>query len=185
MTLGQKVRTARLERGMTQKELVGDAITRNMLSKIENDAAAPSVKTLEYLAKALDLPVGVFLETENPGSVPDGLDEARGAYREGRWTDCLRALEQDPDAAATDEGFLLRALAGEQAAGEALAREDWAEARDLAEEARWSNEQGMYGSVEVGARLALVLSRAWQALGGRGDARGALERALKELETKE
>ena len=36
MTLGQKIKSARLARGMTQKELVGDAITRNMLSKIEN-----------------------------------------------------------------------------------------------------------------------------------------------------
>ena len=39
MTLGQKIRSARIERGMTQKELVGDHITRNMLSRIENDSA--------------------------------------------------------------------------------------------------------------------------------------------------
>ena len=52
MTLGQKIRAARQERGMTQKELVGHYITRNMLSKIENDSATPSVRTLEYLAQA-------------------------------------------------------------------------------------------------------------------------------------
>ena len=61
MTLGQKIKAARLERGMTQKELVGDYITRNMLSKIENDSATPSVRTLEYLARALDLPTSYFL----------------------------------------------------------------------------------------------------------------------------
>lgn len=47
MTLGQKIKEARLERNMTQKDVVGDYITRNMLSKIENDSATPSVKTLE------------------------------------------------------------------------------------------------------------------------------------------
>ena len=44
MTLGQKIREARQSKGMTQKELVGDYITRNMLSKIENDSAIPSDK---------------------------------------------------------------------------------------------------------------------------------------------
>ena len=56
MTLGQKIKAVRLERGMTQKELAGDTITRNMLSKIENDSATPSVRTLEHLAGALGLP---------------------------------------------------------------------------------------------------------------------------------
>ena len=61
MTLGQKIKAARQEKGLTQKEVVGDYITRNMLSKIENDAATPSVRTLEYLAGALGLPTGYFL----------------------------------------------------------------------------------------------------------------------------
>ena len=61
MTLGQKIRSARIERGMTQKELVGDHITRNMLSRIENDSAMPSMRTLEYIAARLDLPAGYFM----------------------------------------------------------------------------------------------------------------------------
>ena len=61
MTIGQRIREARLSRQLTQQELVGDCITRNMLSKIENDAATPSVRTLEYLAGAMCLPPGAFL----------------------------------------------------------------------------------------------------------------------------
>ncbi|MDR0292985.1 MAG: helix-turn-helix domain-containing protein [Oscillospiraceae bacterium] len=61
MTIGQRIREARLGRQMTQQELVGDYITRNMLSKIENDAATPSVRTLEYLAGAMGMPPGAFL----------------------------------------------------------------------------------------------------------------------------
>ena len=49
MTLGQKLKQTRLARGMTQSQVVGDRITRNMLSQIENDLASPSVGTLEYL----------------------------------------------------------------------------------------------------------------------------------------
>ena len=97
MTLGQKIKAARLERGMTQKELVGDYITRNMLSKIENDSATPSVRTLEYLARALDLPTSYFLSDAavSDGTAPDGLDEARSAFRACRWLDCLAALEAE------------------------------------------------------------------------------------------
>ena len=61
MTIGQRIREARLSRQLTQQELVGGYITRNMLSKIENDAATPSVRTLEYLADAMGLPPGAFL----------------------------------------------------------------------------------------------------------------------------
>ena len=41
MTLGQKLKQTRLARGMTQSQVVGDRITRNMLSLIENDLSAP------------------------------------------------------------------------------------------------------------------------------------------------
>ena len=43
MTLGQKLKQTRLARGMTQSQVVGDRITRNMLSLIENDLSAPSM----------------------------------------------------------------------------------------------------------------------------------------------
>ena len=34
--VGEKIRDLRLSRGMTQKELAGESVTRNMLSLIEN-----------------------------------------------------------------------------------------------------------------------------------------------------
>ena len=37
MTLGQKLKKARLDRGLTQSQVVGDRITRNMLSQLENE----------------------------------------------------------------------------------------------------------------------------------------------------
>ena len=58
MTLGEKLRRTRQERGLTQKQLAGERITRNMLSQIENDLAQPSMRTLEYLADALGVEAG-------------------------------------------------------------------------------------------------------------------------------
>lgn len=186
MTLGQKIKSARLERGMTQKELVGEAITRNMLSKIENDAATPSVRTLEYLAQALDLPAGYFLGDSglSDGSVPDGLDEARCAFREKRWLDCLAALKADKRAGSSDEGYLLYARAGAYAAALALEQGDYAAARELAEAAQYYNQEGMYYSPSMDSFICLTLGKALTALGEQGyeELRSHMQAALAELD---
>ena len=67
MTLGQKVRQARIRAGLTQEQAAGGRITRNMLSLIENDLSAPSMKTLEYLAAALGVTAGWLLAAQSPG----------------------------------------------------------------------------------------------------------------------
>ena len=186
MTLGQKIREARQSKGMTQKELVGDYITRNMLSKIENDSAIPSVRTLEYLAGALGFPTGHFLSGApvSDGTAPDGLDEARAAYREHRWTDCLAALDADNKAGTTDEGYLLHALAGAAAAREALDAGNLVEARELAENAQYYNQEGMYGSAWLSAELSLILGTCLTRLGEEGYAqqRAAFLRAFEGME---
>lgn len=120
MTLGQKIKSARLARGMTQKELVGDAITRNMLSKIENDAATPSVRTLDYLAHALDLPVSYLLGDSGCQTAPCPTDWTRPAPLTGRaagWTVWPR-WRPTKQPGSTDEGYLLHARAGLLAAAE-------------------------------------------------------------------
>lgn len=43
MTLGQKLRQTRLSKGLSQSQVAGDCVTRNMLSQIENDQASPSM----------------------------------------------------------------------------------------------------------------------------------------------
>ena len=81
MELGEKLREARLEAGLSQRALCGDVITRNMLSQIENGSAKPSMATLQYLAGQLGKPVGYFLEEQallSPNS--DILLQARQAY---------------------------------------------------------------------------------------------------------
>ena len=53
MELGERLRQARINAGLSQRQLCGDEITRNMLSQIEHGTCNPSVSTLCYLAKRL------------------------------------------------------------------------------------------------------------------------------------
>ncbi len=57
--LGRIIKEARIARKMTQSEVVGDFITRNMLSQIENGNAAPSMRTLQYLMDVLDIHINI------------------------------------------------------------------------------------------------------------------------------
>ena len=57
--LGRIIKEARIARRMTQSEVVGDFITRNMLSQIENGNAAPSMRTLQYLMDVLDIHINI------------------------------------------------------------------------------------------------------------------------------
>ena len=61
MNIGQKIKAIRTDKLMTQSELAGEEITRNMLSQIENGVAQPSLTTIKYLAKKLGVPAGYLL----------------------------------------------------------------------------------------------------------------------------
>lgn len=52
-TLGEKIKTLRKEKKLTQTELAGPELTKSMLSQIENGKATPSMKTLQYIAEKL------------------------------------------------------------------------------------------------------------------------------------
>ena len=61
MKIGEKIKKLRTEKLMTQAELSGSAITRNMLSQIENGVARPSLETVQYLATRLNVSPGYLL----------------------------------------------------------------------------------------------------------------------------
>ena len=129
MTLGQKLKKARLDRGLTQAQVVGDRITRNMLSQLENDLASPSVGTLEYLASVLGVQAAWLLADEKEEEAAGRTERLRACYRGGDWAGCLElAQELQPD----DEQALLLALAAAQCALHALEAERFAAAQQLA-----------------------------------------------------
>ncbi len=61
MNIGERIRELRISKLMTQSELAGDHITRNMLSCIENGSANPSLSTVLYIASRLGVPAGFLL----------------------------------------------------------------------------------------------------------------------------
>ncbi len=65
MTLGQKIKSARKSKKITQAALCSDKITRNMLSAIECDKAMPSLDTLKFIAAALNLPITYLLSSDD------------------------------------------------------------------------------------------------------------------------
>ncbi len=62
MSIGRKIKELRTAKCITQSHLAGEYITRNMLSRIENGAALPSLTTVIYIAEKLNVPVGYLLE---------------------------------------------------------------------------------------------------------------------------
>ncbi len=100
MSLGEKLRQARLEAGLSQRALCGDAITRNMLSQIENGTAHPSMATLQYLAGQLGKPVSYFLG--EPAAISSSplaeavawLEKARQRMTAGKSADAATALQE-------------------------------------------------------------------------------------------
>lgn len=160
MTLGQRIRSARIEKGFTQRQLVGDFITRNMLSKIENDSATPSVRTLEFLAHKLEMPISYFMAdfSYSDGAIFDGLNKIRKAYREERYTDCLELLEDSDEISTNDECYLLGARSALGAAHKALESGDVIAAKKYADSADYYNKKGMYYSTAADAERYLILT---------------------------
>ena len=94
MDLGQRLKNARLESGLSQRQLCGDVITRNMLSQIESGKAKPSMDTLRYLSSQLGKPMGYFLEEQAVLSPNQSqMAQAREAYEKGQYRQALSILE--------------------------------------------------------------------------------------------
>lgn len=135
MELGQLLKQVRLEKGLSQRQVCGDVITRNMLSQIENGSAKPSMDTLRYLAGALGKPVGYFLQEESP------VAAARQAFSAQEYKTALELLGQG-DASA--EGLYLEALCSIALAREALDQNKLPYACELLERAAVVGAQTPY-----------------------------------------
>ena len=101
MNIGEKIRSLRVAKLMTQSELAGNQITRNMLSSIENGKAQPSLSTIQYIANMLKVPVGFLLAEEGDEIVyqkMNGLSNIKRAYRAEDWVGCRNlCLSSCPD----------------------------------------------------------------------------------------
>ena len=109
--IGEKIRRLRLHRKMTQSELAGDQITRNMLSCIENGAALPSLPTVWYLAERLGVPAGFLLAEGDDDRIWRKMNEItdiKRVFERGDPRICL-ALCRGCAEEADDEIFMIMA----------------------------------------------------------------------------
>ena len=161
MTLGEKIRQARLDAHLSQRELCGDVITRNMLSQIENGSARPSMDTLRYLASRLQKSVSYFLE-EDAVMSPNWhvMQQARRAADAGRWETVREVLVdyREPDEIFCRERQLLEEMALLELAAQALEAGKTEYARALLEEAL--PEDAGYLSKLLERRRLLLLGKA-------------------------
>ena len=134
MALGQLLKQARLDAGLSQRQLCGEEITRNMLSQIENGSARPSMDTLRSLASRLGKPLSYFLEEEGAVSPNQRLmEQARIAPPGEAWL-ILKAF-QHPYPMLEWEWNVRSFLAALGAAEQALADRKVRYAAQLLEEA--------------------------------------------------
>ena len=143
MTMGQRILAARLAAGLSQRELAGEEITRNMLSSLEHDTANPSVATLRYLSKRLGKSVGYFLGE-------DGPSEAVTAFEAGDYRRCRELL-------AGEEARWLGPIARLREAEEALDAGRIPYARELLEGLEGA-ESPLFGP-ELARKAAILRNR--------------------------
>ncbi len=155
MEIGQRLKQARLEAGLSQRQLCGETITRNMLSQIENGTARPSMDTLRDLAGRLGKPMSYFLDEQAVLS-PNQTCIARA--RECTPAQALEELKhyQAPDALFDRERYLLEALACLDLAQEAIGDNRNGYAAALLQQAETAGAQTPYYTPELEHRRLLL-----------------------------
>ena len=91
MNIGERIRELRISKLMTQADLAGDRITRNMLSCIENGSANPSLSTIIYIAGRLGVPAGFLLAEQGDEMAyrkMSNLSNIKKAYTTGDAQSC-------------------------------------------------------------------------------------------------
>ncbi len=157
MELGEKIRQARLEAGLSQRQLCGEEITRNMLSLIEHGSAKPSMKTLQYLAARLGKNVSYFLEETAVLSPNQAvMASARQLYDAENFKEACEVLEayRHPDPVYDREKEILWVLLRLELAREAIREKRYLYAADLLKQ---TPVETAYLSEDLNRRRLLLL----------------------------
>ena len=154
--LGQRLKEARIAAGLSQRQLCGEEITRNMLSQIESGKARPSMQTLPYLAQQLGKPISWFLEEQPAPDPEEGIpDKARKLYAEGEFRQCMELLEGKTD--LNDEEAFLQILCLLTLGREAVAEQRHHYARSLLEKVGSLREQTIYYTPQLERERLLLM----------------------------
>lgn len=167
MELGQRLKQARLEMGLSQRQLCEDIITRNMLSQIENGSARPSMEVLRNLAARLGKTMSFFLEEDVVVSANQTIMEnARKCFAQQDHTGVLSTLEayRTPDSIFDGERWLLEAMSALALARQAMETGKRPYAVQLLQRCAQAGDQTAYYGAELERERCLLLARLEPAL---------------------
>ena len=159
MTIGEKIRAARMEKRLTQSDVAEDKITRNMLSAIESDKALPSIDTLLHIAAKLELPVAYLLSDDADISVykkNDKITEIREAFKQKRYNDCISLVESIGN--IDDELAYILAYSAFEIGTNMARRGSFLSAEKYLEMANKYADQTVYDTSIIRSRVPLYLS---------------------------
>lgn len=103
-TLGERIRAARHERGLSQSQLAGDELTKGFISQVESGLVRPSLRSLQLLAGRLGKSLDYFLGDESLATAKRVTFHRLGAQAAAERGDWARvraegalALERSPE----------------------------------------------------------------------------------------
>ncbi len=157
--MGRRLKEARLSKKLTQAEVVGDFITRNMLSQIESGAATPSMKTLAYLAEQLSMPLSQLLDTPTSSDAVDELNCAKRAFSAGDYSLAI-TIAGRLELPFFDEANAILSRAHFALAQRYLKEREYASAVAQARQAAEKAQLGIYASRTLRSEALLLLDEA-------------------------
>ncbi|MDT8860813.1 helix-turn-helix transcriptional regulator [Alkalihalobacillus sp. MEB130] len=80
--LGERIKKLRKQKKLTLEALAGKELSKGMLSLIENNKANPSMESLTYIAKQLDVDVADLLDTVSSEELRGILEKAEKIYND-------------------------------------------------------------------------------------------------------
>jgi tetratricopeptide (TPR) repeat protein len=105
-SVGDRLREARLARGLTQEQLAKGLATKGFISQIERNHTTPSLPKLRLMAERLGLPLGHFTDDKSPHELTYLRKSAELA---------VKAQEPERALSLVDEGLSLPTTANERA----------------------------------------------------------------------
>jgi tetratricopeptide (TPR) repeat protein len=105
-SVGERLREARLARGLTQEQLAKGLATKGFISQIERNRTTPSLPKLRLMAERLGLPLGHFTDDKSPHELTYLRKSAELA---------VKAQEPERALSLVDEGLSLPTTANERA----------------------------------------------------------------------
>ena len=149
--LGERLRTLRINAGLTQTDLVGDRFSKEYVSQIERGKTRPTQETIEWLAQRLGVDPGFLasgVSADERGRIETSLARAEALSENHDYADALEEFQRIRPAVL---GIASPELEVREMAGEAWALMRTGEVKqaiELLTRARGMTEDAMFSDVD-------------------------------------